>query len=162
MSKEGFPFGKKGVGGELDPNLMSNPDAQEEANMLRVVMQQSPYDGLIERFAKDTRFWDGFRKTTPEDYDNALRELEQLKQEAETQGDLEKFKNKVGRVMESIDHFIGVAWLTGPLGRQVVRGQHEEKRKILEDATYFLNELKKAAKDFGKTQTKIEKRKNSR
>lgn len=92
INPEGVPFGKKGLGGELDPSRMSQEEAQNEANILRSKMGVIGREGtMYEGNGKE-------RMPTKEDYDQAEKELEEIKRLAANEPGYAKFLSRLGEV----------------------------------------------------------------
>ena len=143
--------------------------------MIRSVMKQHPYSGNIptaepqsERDVFMTEHYPLYRegepfsrKATAEDYDRALKTVEELRQLAEEEPDVLKALFKIARIanrsIEGVSYVLSVLFVDIP--RNIINGQagaipkekaisHEEMMHRFEDAAFKLNELKKHAEEL--------------
>ncbi len=164
-----------------DDGRMSLPDAQEEANMLRVEMGQNSHDGTVKKYNSDKSWIRGSInhpgeyhveerdhvydnvKPTPKDYDQALKTVEDLKKAAEEETDKEKLAYKIGRIINNIAMPIKHAMDSAFSSQILVHGSYENMVRArdfdmhkFDDATYKLEQLKKDADKLGEVQKKLE------
>lgn len=131
-----------------EENRMDSNEAHEEANLIRAKAGVSP------ETAKMPDPEDGFmRKATPEDYDEALKVVEEMKQLAEDEPAAEKMMMLIGRVAERTRDGAMVLLRTFAMpwgGDSKAEKTHDAIMARLTDASKEISDLKHKADKFEK------------
>lgn len=133
--------------------FLDNEQAQTEANMIRSQMGQDPQTGLI----------NVEKAPTAKDYDDALKVVEEMKEAAEAEPQLEKaiemvsrFINKSVLAVAIVAETIEANLTKDPTSQRALRDAQNQWHSF-EDAAYKIRKLKKQAESFGRTQSNAEK-----
>ena len=145
---------------KVEDTRLSEEEAHNEANILRARMKVSHHSGTIEK--KVGRSCNIEVEPTAEDYDQALKEIENLRQLAEEEPGAMKMLHEIGRiahkstlVVELI--FVGFQDLLSPeiMMSPATVGTLNKLRtsKVFEDAVARLKRMKKEGIEWGEQET---------
>ncbi len=166
MPEELSPIKPASAQNSKDFQPMSNREAQEEANLMRVLMGQDPESGFVKTFLGEDSKKYLEREPTSLDYDRALKIIERMKLLTENETDFQKFCYGVAQFVNfhAESFMFSLILRSMPVARigftQDFFKDHARVLERFKNAEERLKDLKEKAKYFGQKQAAIEAFKN--